>query len=69
MWEYETVLWPPGSTWKGETGRAGLAAMLSGKGVEGWELVTVFDELFVIGKPGPSHPRYFIFKRPKVVTD
>ena len=57
-WDYDLIIWDSGSFWIGESGEAGLKAMLITKGAEGWELVAVTDR-----ESGYS----FFFKRPAVV--
>lgn len=58
MWDYDTFYWADTTGWSGQRGKPGIDAMLSSKGEQGWELVTVTSDsdglLFIFKRPGPS---------------
>jgi len=55
-WEHDVFFWGDSETWGGQRAGAGIRAMLTAKGNEGWELVAVTE-----GRPR----RYtFFFRRP-----
>jgi hypothetical protein len=59
VWEYDLIHWAEDATWSGESGDDGFNAMLTDKGADGWELVSVVS---YPSDDGASHR--FFFKRP-----
>ena len=55
-WAHDVFFWSDSETWDGRRAGAGIRAMLTAKGDEGWELVAVTQ-----GRP---RTYTFFFKRP-----
>jgi len=49
LWEYDVYPWL--GNWGGIEGAAGRRDMLNTKGAEGWELVTVTENIWVFKRP------------------
>jgi Domain of unknown function (DUF4177) len=55
-WEYDLIHWAEDATWSGGIGDDGIKAMLTDKGADGWELVSVIS---YPSDDGASHRLFF----------
>lgn len=58
-WEYDVIRWAEDTEWSGESDDYGIKAMLTDKGADGWELLSVVS---YPSDDGAAHR--FFFKRP-----